>query len=233
MKYLYIFFFCGGGWMVSGQAQTQPRIKEQPSGVYTSANTPAQVQSLRIEEGKVWLNGRLLPEEELPASLHSVDPAVRITLSLCCNVSTQTFMLNGVAYLLKEGRIIELSPRTDTGASGDDNLQRYFNDLQAKDPQTFENMTKEAQLEVLSRQLAERYRGAKAEKDRREVEDELRLVLDEIFTIKQQNMQNEVRYLQSAIDQLEQRLMDREKLRMEIIDKRMQQLLNYSSLSDW
>ena len=37
--------------------------------------TPASI-SVRIEDGKVWVNGNLVPRKDLPKSLKQVNPAV-------------------------------------------------------------------------------------------------------------------------------------------------------------
>lgn len=192
-----------------------------------------QVQTFRIEGARVWLNGRLIPKQNLPPSLQNFNPNVRVNMSLCCNFPSHSFTLNGIEYLIKDGKITETAPLNNEPVNNANELQQYFNQMKVNSPGTFNSLTKEAQLEMLARDLTMQYFNAKTVKEKQDIEDQLRVVLDEIFTMKQENIRREIQNLQLSISLLQKKIDDREKLRFDIINRRMQELLNKSTPTDW
>jgi hypothetical protein len=93
-----------------------------------------------------------------------------------------------------------------------------------QDPEMFESMKQEAELEQRSRELAEKYRHV-AEADRGDVQKQLEKVVRDQFELRQVRRQKELKHLEDQIKKLRETIEKREKARTEIIERRVKELL--------
>lgn len=112
-------------------------------------------------------------------------------------------------------------------------LQSYLAGIRQHDQELFDLLVKEREIERetvrLSREIRRMAEGP--ERDAR-VED-LQRQLNEAFELKQTNRRREIEQLEDRLRDLQEKLGDRERMRGEIIDKRLRQLLHLENEYKW
>lgn len=115
-------------------------------------------------------------------------------------------------------RIASLLPRVE--------YESYLGSLQAENRVLYEELQRERQMEMRTHQLAMAARNADSSEEREKHIAELRNVLTEIFELKQDNRQQEIEQLEQQLNELQDRLAERESLKKDIIESRLADLLN-------
>lgn len=108
-------------------------------------------------------------------------------------------------------------------------IKNYLHDIRRSNDKLYERLLKEQQLEQESLVLAARVRSLTTDAERAQGQQELRDKLEQIFRLKQENRRREIEQLKSQLDDLQQRLDERERLHDQIVDKRLQELVNPDS----
>ncbi len=112
-------------------------------------------------------------------------------------------------------------------------VQSYLAGVQKHDQELFELLLKEREIERETIHLSREIR-ATAEGPERDVRvEELRRKLEEAFELKQANRRREISQLEDRLNDLQQKLEERERMRSEIIDNRLRQLLHLESEFKW
>lgn len=112
-------------------------------------------------------------------------------------------------------------------------LQSYLAGIQKHDQELFDLLLKEREIEQETIHLSREIRGMAdgAERDARV--DDLRRKLDEAFELKQTNRRREIQQLEARLVELQEKLEERERMRGEIIDNRLRQLLRLDNEYKW
>ena len=203
------------------------KISSDYGDTYSQAKQVSQI-SLRIEEGKVWVNGNLVPRKELPKGLRDIDPNIHYK-SAAFGVGEISFNLAGTDYLVKDDQIRELPSRTTDlvpvkDRPSTDAMEEYYSNLKRESPNLFYSLSREAALTERARNLVYEYQLTKG-KERAKVKDELRVVLGQLFEINEHNRQKEIIELQQMIDAAQKEIQYRKANQDLIIENTMKELI--------
>ncbi|MCU0645040.1 MAG: hypothetical protein MUC94_12360 [bacterium] len=106
-------------------------------------------------------------------------------------------------------------------------------ELKERDPERFEQKKKEQFLEQQSRQLAEKFRASKDEKEKAKIKSDLSIVLSELFDLREKDREEEMKLLNEKLETLKSVLNERKQKKKEIIDRRLQELIGDKDLLLW
>ena len=104
-------------------------------------------------------------------------------------------------------------------------MQEYIYEVSKRDQQLYQQLVVELELERETREIANQARNLPDGQERNEKIEQLRALLGEIFDLKQENRQEEIKQLEQQLDILKQNLADREAMKSRIIDNRINELL--------
>lgn len=202
------------------------KISSENADTYQNASISSV--NLRIEEGKVWVNGNLIPRKDLPKSLRDIDPNIKYK-SAAFGVGEIGFNLGGNEYLVKEGRIMELPSRTKEvtplkDRPSKDAMEEYYSNLKRESPNLFYSLGREAALTEQARNLIYEFQLSK-NKEREKIREELRVVLGQLFEINEHNRQKEIIELQQMIDAAQKEIQYRKANKSLIIDNTVKELI--------
>jgi len=104
--------------------------------------------------------------------------------------------------------------------------EAYLGSLQNQNQRLYQELMREREMEMRTHQLAQAIHQTETADQRAAHERELRQVLTEIFELKQANREKEIEQLDKQLKDLQSRLDDRESLKEDIIESRLNDLLN-------
>ena len=104
--------------------------------------------------------------------------------------------------------------------------ESYLGSLQNQNQRLYQELMREREMEMRTHQLAQAIHQTETADQRAAHERELRQVLTEIFELKQANREKEIEQLDKQLKDLQSRLDDRESLKEDIIESRLNDLLN-------
>ena len=104
--------------------------------------------------------------------------------------------------------------------------EAYLGSLQNQNQRLYQELMRERDMEMRTHQLAQAIHLAETADQRANHEQELRDILTEIFELKQANREKEIEQLEKQLKELQSRLEDRESLKKDIIESRLNDLLN-------
>lgn len=105
--------------------------------------------------------------------------------------------------------------------------QQYLSEVQQANRELYERLLRERTMEKQAQDLARVIRMLPQEsEERRAKEDSLRVLLNNIFDLKQENRRREIERLQREIQQLQRSLQKRKEMREAMIDHRLDQLVS-------
>lgn len=192
------------------------------------AAQPLTFQSLRIEEKKVWVNGNIIPEAELPEGLHNISPTYKLQLSFQGGNEIEVNLFGG-DYLIRNGKISKIPEKiVVTQApvlenSPHDLKSQYFKNVKEQAPVLFQRMNLEASLYEECLRMVINYEIAD-EDERQVLREKLRLNLGEQFDMNLSNMDLEVQQLEKEIQAIKADIEYRRKNKVNIIENRLNQL---------
>ncbi|MCS7029317.1 MAG: hypothetical protein NZ519_11195 [Bacteroidia bacterium] len=226
-----ILLFCLSLTYIYGLTQTRDSIHRKPTKIQDAElKTPLVTHSIKIENQSFWLDGKLIPPAALPLSLQSLPTGYSLSLRVT-GVDQFKFCVLNNFYLYANKKIIEI-PLYSTPTK-EQILTGYYQDLKKQDPETFEKLTQEAELEKKSQEIAIAYNSTPDKQQKEELEKELREVLDELFELKIKNTEREILRLQGSVDELKKKLSDRRKNKEAIIQKRISILIHKEPETEW
>lgn len=214
--------------LAAGNAHTQnPDIRKISTEEPGYSNNASQL-SLRIEGGKVWINGNLMPKKDLPAGLRELDPNFYYQTA-AFGIREIAFNLQGKDYLVKADKVVELPARPTAKEKGYDKgqqaaMEEYYSNLKREAPNLFYSMNREAMLTEQARGLLYQYQFAKDE-DAASIRKELRSVLEQLFEINERNRELEILELQEMIDVARKEVQIRRENKSLIIDNTLKGLI--------
>lgn len=224
-----LLLFCLKISFFSAFAQQDTSIRK-PAKIQDKEKFQVVTHSLKIENQSLWIDGKLVPSNTLPLSLQSLPLGYSLSLRLTGVDQFKFCVLNNL-YLYANKKITEIQPYVVPNK--EQILTGYYQDLKKQDPETFQNITLEAQLEKKSQELAVAYNSTPDKQQKAEIEAELQKTLDELFELKIKNTENEILRLQGSIDELRKKLSERRKNKQAIIQKRISILIHKEIETDW
>lgn len=216
--------------LASAQSQNPPSRANSINSNIQQAQTSRAISSLtfRIEGGKFWINGNLIPEQNLPKSLHDIDQNLFYQTSVF-GIDEITFSLRGRDYLVKVDRVVELPKEMDPQPVPDqrkeqETVQGYYSDIKRESPTLFQSMNREGMLYEQAQRLIWQYQKAKA-KDKPAIKEELRVVLGQIFDLNERNRELEIRELEQMIESAKREVSYRKSSKQSIVNNALEDLL--------
>ena len=216
------------GEKTAGKAKLEERVSPMQTSLYQQGSH-SEVQNLHIEDGKLWINGNLIPKTELPKSLQEINPNYRLQASL---YGTNEFKFNlwGNDYLLKHGKIVEIAPsypvrseQTQGMIPSSLNTTDYFNNLRNETPDIFSSMMREAQLQEYAIQLLMDFEVA-SPAEKIILRKKLAETLGQLFDLSIQNQELEITQAEEDLRSVKKEVEFRKKNRNTIIENRLKQI---------
>lgn len=201
----------------------------------TSPSSVNKVQTIRIAQGKLWLNGNLIAPTHLPPSLAKVSKESLFEASWI-GLQSFSFMLEGIHYVVKENKVVELSPYTDQNKqllapsgnkkdmSSDEEISGIYQEYKNQDPEGFNSMATQAMLEARIWNLLGLYQTSSG-KTRLDLYGQIQENLSMLFDMDIYNKRSAVEQLRKQLDAIETDLNYRETHKDKILDTKMQDLI--------
>jgi hypothetical protein len=192
---------------------------------YTEISGRHNQTSLRIDQGKVWVNGKAIPNEELPLSLKRIDPNIYYESNVA-GVSEFTFNLGDYYYLVQDGKLSELQAAEGDLQAYDSKTatEAYYAQLKRESPNLFYGLSREGILLEQVRTLLMEYSLANG-KQKDSIKEEIRLVLGQLYDINERNKELEIAELEDMIEAAKQEVQYRKAHKSEIIGHSLDNLL--------
>ena len=114
---------------------------------------------------------------------------------------------------------------TSTAGGMETAHQEYMQEMRRRSQELYEKLMRERRMEMESREIAKTIRLLPDGPERETQIDTLRATLNRIFDLKQDNRRHEIAQLQRQIDELQRRLEQREEMRDEMIQRRLEELI--------
>ena len=191
------------------------------------ASSQSQITSLKIDRSQIWVNGKLIPEKELPKALRSLDPSIFYEAAVM-GMEELAFNLDEKIFVVKDGKLIEAKPSQNSAnkqASIDKSAQEsYYSQLKRESPGLFYGISREGVLLERVRTLLIEYASAK-ERQRPKIKSEIRLVLGQLFEINERNKALEIKELEEMIKMAKDELEYRKANKSKIINNSLENLL--------
>lgn len=105
-------------------------------------------------------------------------------------------------------------------------FEAYLSEIQDANHSLYNTLVQEQQMEMETHRLAMKIREAASRSEQERITEDLRKALNEIFTLKQDNRKQEIEQLKQKLNDLQQRLKEREALREDIVENRIRELLD-------
>ncbi|MFB6230815.1 MAG: hypothetical protein ABEL04_06630 [Salinibacter sp.] len=214
-------------------------------GAVLPAARAQQTRTLDIQNGTVYVNGRPLSDDQLPDSLNlkGVNAHYRFL-----GIQHPVVDINGRLFAVKNGltpvteeevqdkhasvilrdetaRVSSQKASSQGAPSRSTAAHRQYLDAVQKSSRTlYKRLMRERQMEEDARELARTIRLLPEGPERQARIDTLRALLGKIFELKQKNRRREIERLQRQIQELENSIRKRERMRQLMIDRRLRQL---------
>lgn len=205
---LFIVFF--GSIAFCQQIRTMNKYEEY----YSSP----QKNTLKIFDGKIWINGNLMPKSSLPYSLHKLPKNYQVDASFF-GLNEFVFYIAGKEYCLKGDKIIE--NKNLENYTRKDKLGEYFYQLKKKSPELYYSKETEKKLEIFITQKRQQYYQTSLLSKKSAIKSEIKTALELLFDIQINNQQKEINLLKAQLDYLEDQVQKSKKNRDKIIAKNL------------
>ncbi len=202
----------------------------------------SDITTLLIQDGRVYVNGRAV---EVPSVEGETLESVEENYFQATFFGKQPiiFPIGQHWYRFQENKIVphmdvragEPAALSATQSAGSrarrseeiyrETVDRYFRQLQQQDRRLAIRLSAEQQMEYEARSLAARIRATDNDKQQVELTEQLEQILGRILDIKQENRSAEIRELEERLKGLKLGLQKRQEMRAELIEARMQELL--------
>jgi hypothetical protein len=203
-------------------------VRIQGSGLLErSQREPTRVvapvlQTLRFDQGKVWINGNLLQNQQVPNGLQDRIGESDLYASFS-GVSSVELVFEGRSYLVRPGRITDISA-LQTQKSGSDSDTRYMDRLSKSSPETFKGLTLEAELNRKTQTLTRTFLQTTDPRLRADLRQDLRAHLEKLFDLSIENQRKELEFLEKQIELRKEELRLKEAARQQHIARNLLEL---------
>ncbi len=201
---------------------------------YYSNTTFNPLQTLRIQNGMVWVNGNLVPDAELPIELRSLRKDFFVETSVKGGTEYR-FNLMGGDYFLREGKLVYSgksgtdengvqSYSNNSNAQGNLSLEGYYANKRQEQPLRFSSMVNEGELHQRCMDLARKYLESQLV-EKEALKPALRACLGEWFDINMMNQEAETQKSQQDLDRIKRELEFRKRSKVLILENKMNDLI--------
>jgi hypothetical protein len=157
------------------------------------------LQSVRLDAGKLWINGNLLPQQEVPPSLQALSRQTEFYASFQ-GIRSVELLMEGNSFLIQPGRVSDISKISGTGPRNPlPTDQVYMEKLRQESPETFKALSLEAELNQRAHQLSRAFLTTADLRKKAEIRTDLRRTLDQLFDLNIRNQSEELEFLESQI----------------------------------
>ena len=111
--------------------------------------------------------------------------------------------------------------------------QRDLENLKQRDPEAYQDALEIQKLEVKERSLTRQYREAQSNEERTKIEQELMLILSELFDLSLTRRQQEVKRLEEEIKRVKQEIQKRKDNKDAIIQKHFDEITGKDDGMRW
>ena len=208
-----------------------------------------QARTLDIQDGRVTIDGRTVPNDSLPTSLrlegirahyHFVGisrPVVELDGTLYAvthrlervseqEARGQSVIVGGAG---RQGGTLEASAPREPSAKAPSDMQAahqaYLQEMERQSRELYRQLMRERSMEAEAKERARVIRLLPDGPERDAQIDSLRSALNRIFDLKQANRRREIERLQQQILEIQRRVQERASMRDPMIEHRMQQLV--------
>lgn len=229
MKYLIYFFLTLG---VLGPVWSQALRISGSQLLEKSAFPQAKkehlvLQTIRLDAGKLWVNGNLLPQQELPPGLQTLTRQTEFYASFQ-GIRSVELMLGGKSFLIQPERVTDISMISGSGnRSPLPADQVYLEKLRQEAPETFRALTLEADLNQKAHQLSRAFLTSTDLRKKAELRAELRRTLEQLFDLNILNQTEELAYLESQIALRKAELKIKQGERTRLVAKHLSELTDF------
>jgi len=105
--------------------------------------------------------------------------------------------------------------------------------LKDEDPERYQKVRQQHELDRQCKKLAEKYRKSADETQKAAIKDELKIKLGELFLLRAEEKAAKIEKLEQELKKLKQTLSRRKEIKEQIINKRLSQLLGEDKEIDW
>lgn len=197
---------------------------------------------LEVRGGRMYLDGRPLPRQNLPNDL-DLD-GIEMTYTFAGPV-TPVLEIDGVVYVLEEEHLKLLaeteradaqvyfmptapptppSPQRAEGAMSEASEGEYLRQLSERDQGLYDRIQREHDLENETLQIAARVRSTSSPAERARLTQRLREKLDASFELKQAIRAEEIEQAEAQLNELRRLLRERAARKDQIIERRIEEL---------
>jgi hypothetical protein len=110
---------------------------------------------------------------------------------------------------------------------------RGLQELKDHDPEAYKEALKTKSLERKERQLSRKYRESKNDAEKKDIEADLKPVLDELFDLHLKQRQREVKRLEEQLAKIKQDIEERKENKDKIIENRLADLIGKNEMMRW
>ena len=183
--------------------------------------------TMRIENSKIWVNGVLIPEKDLPKSLRNLSPDVFYQTAVF-GIQGIAFTIGANDYLLRDGKISVLKrPKENRKTSNYVDLKAkedYYSQLKRESPGLFYSLSREGALIEQVRGLIYQYQTSEG-KQQKKIREEIRLLFGQLFDINEHNQELEIKQLEQMLDAARKEVEFRKENKEKIISKTLNDLV--------
>lgn len=212
-------------------------------GTVVPAASAQETRTLTIRDGTILVDGQKLSDDQIPTDLDLQGVTAQYQF---VGIQRPVIELNGRLFAVENGlepvseeevdgeessvilQEISARPAARSGPSAEarDPQKQYLNDVQKANRELYKRLVRERNMEQQAQDLARVIRTLSEDSAERTAKiDSLRILLNEIFDLKQENRRREIERLQREIQELQRSLQKRRKMRDRMIDHRLDQLL--------
>lgn len=207
-----------------------------------SEATAQQVRTLDIRNGTVYVDGRPVPDDQLPDSINLEGVSAQYQFlgvqRPVIEINDRLFAVeNGLRPVTEEeirderASVILRDPPRRPSSRGTPSRSKtahreYLDDVEESSRELYKQLVRERRMEERAQELARVIRLLPDGPERRARIDTLRAMLEEIFDLKQENRRREIERLQRQIQSLEESIQKRNQMRDLMIERRLRDLIH-------
>jgi|GEM_PF-5013402 len=188
----------------------------------TIRSAPPVLQTLRFDQGKVWINGNLVQATQMPVGLQDRIGESDLYASFS-GVNAVELVFEGRSYLVKPGRISDMTGLQGAKTSNPADTQ-YMDRLHKSSPETFKALTLEAELNRKTLELSRTFLNTTDPRKRADLRQDLRTHLERLFDLSINNQRKELEFLEKQIELRKEELHVKESARHQFIARNLLEL---------
>lgn len=223
---LWMLVLAGLGYGARAQAQEDQEVR---------------LRTVLVQDGKIFIDGRPIPPGQIPSLPAPTQGDGTLQVTWIGELSP-IFPLRGQWFRVDQDRLVphhdvrivreteDVRSEIDVMRSGEMArrvaLETYARGLREENRALFGRINAEERMEYEAQSLAYQIRGLAEGAERAALITELRSKLERILEMKHENRLAEIRELEHRLEGLRNSLREREGAKKELVDRRLQELIN-------